>query len=253
MSLYIILSIVATVLSILAIMKEILIPIIFHPNLLPTVGINGEYRVNRTDGPQDFGNENSIIIGDSMNLHPEDITRIPFTTTATYSVDDGITYVAKPAVSYNYYRLKIENKTSSHTSKADEVYVRILDIYKDKEELNPFNTMKTRWVAESSLSADLSRGEHIFVNLMTVYHNEDKKCYAFPGYFGGLKLALPAGFKKEELSKTGDFCYRIGIYGKNFNGKMYSIKFHFEQDYKEPISNLTCEPVMDKDGVSTCP
>jgi len=224
MSLYIILSIVATVLSILAIMKEILIPIIFNPHLWPTVGTKEEYRVvDLRNDPQDQDNKNSIAKEDYMK------------------------------VSYNFFRLKIENKACYFTSKADEVYVRILNIYKDKEELKPFNTIKTRWVAESTLSSDLSRGEYAFVNLITVFHEDGKEYYAFPGYLGNMELALPNGFPKDKLSKAGDFCYRLGIYGKNFNGQMYSIKFHFEPDDKEPISNLTCEPIIDKNGVSTCP
>jgi len=253
MSLYIILSIVATVLSILAIMKEMIIPLIFKPHLCPTVGTKEEYRAERIDYLQTQDNRNSIAKEDYIKLPPEDTTKIPYTTTFDYSSECAGAVIKYPDVSYNFFRLKIENKACYFTSKADEVYVRILNIYKDKEELKPFNTIKTRWVAESTLSSDLSRGEYAFVNLITVFHEEGKEYYAFPGYLGGMKLALPNGFPKDKLSKAGDFCYRIGIYGKNFNGQIYGIKFHFDLNDKEPISNLICEPIIDKDGVSTCP
>jgi len=105
--------------------------------------------------------------------------------------------------------------------------------------------MITRWVSDHFYE-NLSRGEHLFVDLITVVHDEFKRHYAYPGYLGGKSLALPTGYPEEKLSEAGDFCYRIGIYGKNFNGKTYLINFHFEPNDNEPISNLTLEKYGDR-------
>ena len=205
MSWYLSLSIVATVLSVIAMTKELFIPIFFRPNLLLSVGTTGEYLSDLTT------NGNSL----------------------------GTT------VRYNLFRLKIENKASFSASKDDGLYLRILNIYKDKTELQPFNTMVMRWVS-ASFSEDLSRGEHLFVNLVTVYHDEYKAHYAYPGHFGGAGLALAAGFPMGDLRKAGNFSYRIGIFGKRLSGKTYTVNFHFEPRDQDPISNLTLEEISNK-------
>ena len=184
----------------MAMARDFLIPIFFRPKLLLSAGTTGEYRSDLTG------------LGNSL----------------------GTTF------GYNFFRMKIENKSSATTSRADGVYLRILNVYKDNTELEPFNTMMMRWVS-NTFSEDLSRGEHLFVNLVTICQDENGHRYAYPGHMGGKQLGLSAGFPEDKLDQPGDFSYRIGVYGKRLNGRTYIIKFHFEPNESDSVTSLTLE------------
>lgn len=217
------LSIIATVLSILALIKEIIIPVLFRPKI--------ELSCDMDDG-------------------------VPYRKDCEPSIDDLLPQLALGECRrYYFYRIKVFNSSSIWTSTAASLYARILVLKKDRVQFKNFNTILMRWTT-GNMYETLSRGEHLFLNLCTVvydYGADDKEKYhlILPGHYDGLRLGLAAGFSIMKLT-DGMYEYLIGIYGKSILGHQYKINIDFHSIGEKPIIKISCcklKKVSDKNVI----
>ena len=206
-----VLSILATVLSILALIKEIIIPLVFRPKIELLCEKENELPYLADDEPSNNKLLEPIALGGK---------RI-----------------------YYYYRICVFNSRTPFTSTAYNLYARILAIKRNDIRLGRFNTILMRWTTNNFYET-LSRGEHLLLNLCTVVYDynangNEERHLILPGHTGGLQTGLAAGFKINELT-DGKYEYEIGVYGKSIAGKQYKIVISFGSSKGEPDVKITC-------------
>lgn len=215
-----VLSIVATVLSILALIKEIIIPIVFKPK------IKLSYEEDDLVYLEDCKPSNNVLLGP---------------------------IALGECRKYYYYRINALNSITPFTSTVNNLYARIITIKKDGTRLGRFNTILMRWTTNNFYET-LSRGERLFLNLCTVVYdydanNKEKRHLILPGHYGGLTYGLAGGFPIVELT-DGEYEYTIGLYGKSIKGELYKITISFQSINGELDVKISCckqSKVSDKD------
>jgi hypothetical protein len=206
-----VLALVATVLSILALIKEIIIPFVFKSDVKLSCYKEDDLVSFEDSIPSNHKLLGPVALGESRK--------------------------------YYFYRINAFNSMTFFTSTANDLYARMITIEKDGKVLGKFNTMLMRWTTNNFYET-LSRGERLFINLCTVVYDYDandneKRHLILPGHVGGLTYGLATGFPIDELT-DGDYEYTIGLYGKSIKGELYKITISFQSINGEPDLRISC-------------
>jgi len=109
-------------------------------------------------------------------------------------------------------RIKIANKDGFFTRKAENCYLKLIEIRNsDNELIQPFNQSPLKWTVYQNAKNDLSKGESHFIDL--VYESTGHRVL-YPA-----TISVPIRLLEEAENKLGPGTYslKVGVYGDNFN------------------------------------
>jgi hypothetical protein len=130
----------------------------------------------------------------------------------------------------NWLRLKILNSGKSTTKNC---YVKLTAIRNDKGDIiKPFDPSPLKWTVFDEYKIDLAKKENHLVNL--VYQREGTSFF----YPATINLPNSLKEKIDEKLPSGKFKLDVTVYGDNIEPKSKQIEIHVFKDYKKLIFNI---------------
>lgn len=142
--------------------------------------------------------------------------------------DDGecvINNVVVPGGDARWIRLRLINKDSWRSRKAEKCYMKLLEIRDSKnKKIMPFDQTPLMWVTYDNTKNDLSKGEYHLVDLV-----HEMKVNSYLNFKFDIQIKL---LKEREIGNKlgpGNYIFKVGVYGDNFNS--------FSEEFKIKITN----------------
>lgn len=123
-------------------------------------------------------------------------------------------------------RIKLKNKDGFFTRRAQNCYVKLLEIKnKNKETISPFDQAPLNWTVYKTVKNDLSKGESHFIDL--VYESTFNRAL-YPATITIPNMLLSG---LQHKLGPGKYYLKIGVYGDNFNSFEENIVVEFEKEF----------------------